>query len=157
MDLLAYRHSRARFSMSLPPTWERIEDPRETLALVALEPDRQAGFRANLVVTLDRLPPGLDLDGWQSRAEDLLPRTLNDFLLLDRERLERDDRVTMRRLFHHAAPDHGAVTVEQWATLDDGVGYTLSASIGTLAYDSLADLFAEVGRTFRPATGEANA
>lgn len=156
-ELLTHRHPQAGFSISLPASWERVEDPKEGVALVAVEPDREEGFRANVVVTCEELPTGVDLDAWQGSAEELLARTLDDFLLVDRERLELDGRAVLRRLAHHAMEGTQAVTLEQWAMVHESMGYTLSASIGTLAYDSLADLFAEMGRTFRPALDEATA
>lgn len=155
--LLTYHHPQAGFSISLPASWERVGVSKKCVALVAVEPDQEEGFRANVVVTCEELPPGVALDAWQASAEELLARTLDDFLLVDRERLELDGRAVVRRLGHHAVEGTQAVTLEQWAMVRESVGYTLSASVGTLAYDSLADLFAEMGRTLRPASDEATA
>ena len=65
-------------TLPLPEAWERAEDPAPGLVLVAIEPehdpDDDPGFRANLVVTLDKLDDGLGLDDWQAGTERLFPR-----------------------------------------------------------------------------------
>lgn len=150
MGVVAYRHPTAGFALPLPAEWERVEDPEPGVALIAIEPERARGFRANLVVTVERLPAGLDVEGWQASAEDLLAGSLRGYLLLDRERLELDGRAVVRRLAHHARPDTVSITMEQWTVVDDGRGFTLTASAGTLEYDGLAEVFGGIAEGFRP-------
>jgi hypothetical protein len=102
------------------------------------------------VVTVERIPTGFDVDDWQANADELLERALNGYLLIDRERLHQDGRPVVRRLAHHARPESGAITMEQWTTVHDGRGFTLTASAGTLEYDALADTIAAVAAGFRP-------
>jgi hypothetical protein len=148
--VVAYRHPVAGFTLPLPVEWERAEDPRPDIALIAIEPEHAGPFRANVVVTVERLPDGLDADAWQAGADELLGQALHGYLLLDRERLELDGRAVIRRLAHHAREETGAITMEQWATVHDGMGFTLTASAGTLEYDALADTFAGMAEGFHP-------
>jgi len=149
--IVAYRHPTAGFGLPLPADWERADDPMPGVALVAVEPELLGGFRANLVVTIEPLPAGMDLDGWQADAEGLLAAELSGYLLLDRERTLASGRPVLRRLAHHAPPPgSGAVTMEQWTAVERGLGFTLTASAGTLEYDALADLFAGIAEGFQP-------
>jgi hypothetical protein len=43
--------------------------------------------------------------------------------------------------------------MEQWFTLVDGVGHTLTATVETWRYDELADPCAAAARDWRPAPG----
>jgi hypothetical protein len=142
-----YRHHAAGFSLSLPADWEPAEDPRPGVALVAVAPEA-AGFRANVVVTVEQLPPGLDLEAWQAGADDLLRDALTDYILIDRERMDLDGRDVIRRLAHHAGADNGAITLEQWAFVEGRRGFTLTGSVATPEYDGMADTFAEIAWGF---------
>lgn len=153
LSLEDYRHPVAGFSMPVPPGWERVEDPQPGIALITVEPVGAVDFRANMVVTVEDLPIGYDLERWQAEAERMLPGQLPNLALLDRELIAADAGPVLRRLAHYVADDTGSVTMEQWATVADGIGYTLTASIATLSYDSLADVFAEMALRFRAETG----
>ncbi|MGH8867256.1 MAG: hypothetical protein ACRDYU_04585 [Actinomycetes bacterium] len=148
---VGYRHLRTGFAVSLPEGWDHVDDPQPGVALVALEPDRGTGFRANLVVTVDEVPDGVDLAGWQAGCDELLARTLVDYLLLDLHTVSNErGPAAVHRLAHHLVNDAEAVTMAQWAVLRGRTGLTLTASAATLAYDSLADTFAAVAGGFRP-------
>jgi hypothetical protein len=147
--IVRYRHP-SGFSLPLPAEWERVEDPAPGIALIAVEPEHGGAFRANLVVTVEPVPPGLDLDAWQARAEERQAAVLRGYVILDRERLELQGRAAVRRLVHHAREDVGSITLEEWAVADEGRGITLSASAGTLEYDALAALFSGVAGELRP-------
>lgn len=150
MDFDDYRHPGTGCVVPLPPGWQRLEDPPPGIAVIAREPEAPAGFRANLVVNVDELPDGLGLDGWQDESDRLLREELPSYYLLDREQIRLAGRPAVRRLAHHAGSDTGPVTMEQWAIAVGSTGFTLTASVATLAYDSLADVFAEIARQFRP-------
>lgn len=141
-----YRHPRFEFSIPIPSGWELLEDLRDDVAMAVIEPG-SIGFRANAVVTVE--PVTLDLDAWQTAADEQLPQQLPNYVLLDRENLQWDGRDVVRRLGHHVAADTGSVTMEQWAVTDGAIGYTLTTSVGTLSYDSLADTFADMAAEFR--------
>ncbi len=149
--LTGYVHP-SGFSMPVPPGWDTAEDPAPGVALVAAEPDN-GGFRANLVVTVDELPADLDLTSWQATVEPMLGTALHDYILIDAEETQVRGRPTFRRLAHHLVEKSGAVTMEQWAHTEGATGYTVTASVATLAYASLADLFAEVVDGWEPAPG----
>lgn len=147
--LVEYRHPLG-FTLPLPGGWERAEDPRPGVAVVAAEPTSDLGFRANVVVTVDDLPADMDLHSWQAATDTMLPRALQDYLLLDLEHAELGGRPVVRRLAHHLVVGSGAVTMEQWASTSGGTGYTLTASVATMGYDSLADGFAEIAAGWQP-------
>lgn len=138
-----------------PPGWEVVPETPPGVVWAAREParpDRAGAFRANLVLTTDDTG-SLSFRDWQVGTDELLPRQLDDYLLVDLERLDIDGHPGGRRLAHHAGPDGAALTMEQWFVLADGRGHTLTATVETWGYDELADLFAEVAASWRPLTG----
>lgn len=147
--VVQYRHP-AGFRLPLPADWEQAQDPRPGVSLVAVEPPHGGPFRANVVVTLEPLATGEDLDAWQTGADALLAGALRGYLLIDLERVEVDGRPALRRLAHHEREESGAVTMEQWAVVANGLGLTLTASAGTLEYDALAPTFAAIAAGLRP-------
>jgi hypothetical protein len=151
MRLVTYRHPTAGFSLPLPQGWEQVEDA-EGIALIAIEPERPPWFRANLVVTIERVGAEMDVSSWTEAGQELLEQTLQRPLMLDVEQVEIGGRPARRVLVHHAT-ETGAVTMEQWALTEGALGYTITASVGTLEYDDLADLFATAAAGFRPNPG----
>lgn len=138
--------------LDLPAGWQVAPDPPEEASLVALEPDDPAApdaFRANLVLT-ETATGGMSFRDWQAGTDELLPRVLDGYLLVDLERLVIAGRSGGRRLAHHTGRRGEALTLEQWFVLVDDVGHTLSATCETPRYDELADAFASVARTWRP-------
>jgi hypothetical protein len=148
--IITYRHAAGGFTLPLPEDWERLEGPAPGISLVALEPERGERFRANAVVTVEELAGGLDLEGWQASTDDHLPGALQGYLLLDRERMELNGRDVIRRLAHHARPETGSITMEQWALVVGRKGVTLTASASTLDYDTLATMFAGIAGELQP-------
>ncbi|MCD4534077.1 hypothetical protein LRP67_08300 [Nocardioides sp. cx-169] len=146
----------AEVPLTVPGGWEILADPPESTVVVArgtaLPPE---GFRPNLVVTAQDTG-GMGFRDWQAGTDELLPRILDGYLLVDLERLEIAGRPGGRRLAHHTGPRGEALTMEQWFTLVDGVGHTLTATVETWRYDELADALAAAASTWR-AGGEAHA
>jgi hypothetical protein len=151
MELAPYRHPTAGFMVPLPVAWERAVDT-DGVALISRELERFPWFRANLVVTIEQLPADMNLAGWVEAGLGHLERALQRWLLLDLEQTEIGGRAAHRTLAHHLT-DAGAVTMEQWTLVEAGLGYTLTASVGTLEYDELADLFATMAAGFGPDAG----
>ena len=137
------------FRCSVPADWEVLVDPSEGVALIIREPEAPGrDFRANLVLTVvDN--GGLSFRDWQAGTDELLPQVLHDYQLLDLERLRFAGHPGGRRLVHHLHEQAGPLTMEQWFTQVDGVGYTLTATVDTWRYDELADGFAAVAATAR--------
>lgn len=133
----------------VPPGWEVVDTAVDGTVLIAREPvgPELGRFRANLVHTAVTLA-GLDFRSWQQGTDELLPRVLHDYLLVDLERLDVGPRRVGRRLAHHVAADGAAVTMEQWFTGTDDVGHTLTATVETWRYDELADLCATAAATW---------
>ena len=145
-----------RFSPpAVPRGWDKVAKPVPGTVWNAVEPadlDRPDRFRANLVLTCDDLG-GLTFRDWQVGSDEVLPTQLQDYLLVDLERLEIDGRPGGRRLGHHVDGAARALTMEQWFVADDDRGWTLTATVETWAYDALADELAEVAHAWRPLTG----
>lgn len=137
--------------LDVPAGWEVHDRPAEGALLVVREPagDDPPAFRANLVVTAVPVG-GLSFRDWQAGSDEILARALDDYLLVDLERLSVGGGPGGRRLAHHAGPRGEALTMEQWVTLVDGVGHTLTATVATGRYDELADLFATAAASWRP-------
>lgn len=139
-----YTHPALGFTVELPPGSEIVDD-LPGIALMALEPpDRDAAFRANLVVVVEQYA-GDDVEAFTDASLRTQERELSAFHLLDRAA----DGATTRTLGAHDSEDQ-AVTIEQWRLLHDGRGYTLTASCWSLDYDSLADAFATTTESFVP-------
>ncbi len=135
---------------AVPADWEIRLDPAEGTAYAVLEAPREIdghpAFRANLVATVGTTG-GLGFRDWQAGTDELLPRVLADYQLIDLEKLTIDRHPGGRRLAHHASEEAGPLTMEQWFALVDGTGYTLTATVDTGRYDGFADLFAQVAAT----------
>ena len=128
-----------------PPTtlWAAVE---------ALDLDDPERFRANAVLTCDDTT-GMSFRDWQVATDQVLPRVLADYLLIDLEKLDVDARPGGRRLAHHVDDSGRALTMEQWFTLEGDRGWTLTATCETWSYDDLAEVFADLAAGWRPVTG----
>lgn len=139
---------------AVPVGWERLDEPLPTTLWVAVEPaDGEPGrFRGNLVLTCDDVT-GISFRDWQVATDDLLPRSLTDYLLIDLERIEIDGHPGGRRLAHHVDAGGRALTMEQWFVRDGDRGWTLTATIDTWRYDELADACTGSAAQWRPVSG----
>jgi hypothetical protein len=147
--LIEHRHPGHGFAISLPAGWQVHLDEPEGVALLGVEPEPDPwGFRTNVVVTVEDLNDEVTLAGWQAGATALLPETLSDYLLLDLQAGHVGAHAGLRRLAHHDA-DGRAVTMEQWATIDGARGFTLTASVSTLAYPGVSVRLAAIAGTFQ--------
>jgi hypothetical protein len=128
-----------------PPTtvWAAVEP---------LDLDDPGRFRANLVLTCDDTT-AMTFRDWQAATDEVLPHVLDDYLLVDLERIELDGHPGGRRLAHHADAAGRALTMEQWFVLDGDRGWTLTATCETWSYDELAEAFAAVAEAWRPVSG----
>ena len=145
-----------RFSPpAVPQGWDKVARPPTGAVWTAVEPvdlARPDRFRANLVLTRDDLG-GLTFRDWQVASDEVLPTMLQDYLLVDLERLDVDGRPGGRRLAHHVDQAARALTMEQWFVADGDRGWTLTATVETWSYDALADELTEVAAAWRPVTG----
>lgn len=125
----------------VPAGWCIADDSELADTRVATEASvsDDGGFLANLVLTAADDQAGSFRD-WQVTTDQLLPEMLHDFLLIDLERRDVAGHPGGRRLAHHVTPDGTAVTMEQWFTLVDGIGWTFTATIDSSRYDEFADV-----------------
>lgn len=137
-----------------PAGWEELNVPVTLWAAVGpREPEEPLDlFRPNLVLTCDDVT-GTSFRDWQVATDSLLPRSLTDYLLIDLERIEIDGHPGGRRLAHHVDAAGRALTMEQWFTLHDDRGWTLTATIDTWRYDELADACNASAAQWRPVRG----
>jgi hypothetical protein len=147
--LINYTHPAARFSLPIPEGWEPVEDA-PGVALAVVEPERDGWFRSSFVVTIEKLAPQMTSAEWTAAADELIQDALDRYVRIDVELVQVGERQTRRVLAHHTTGEGHAVTMEQWALVDNGCGYTLTASAGTLDYGRMADLFAVMAEGFRP-------
>lgn len=138
--VIRHVHSRLGFAVELPEGSEVREDT-DGVALLALEPVRDAGFRSNLAITVDALEPDVPLDRYTDAALELQDRTLHDFVLLDRGHALVGGRPATRTLAHHDL-DGLALCIEQWRLVDGRDGWTVTATAWALDYDEVADALA---------------
>ncbi|MGI5471783.1 hypothetical protein [Streptomyces sp. CA-132043] len=130
------------FRLVLPEHWETVESPGPPVALIVVEPGDGAAFRTNVVVTAEDIA---DAGEWQQAVGRALENHLQDYLLVD----ERPAGPGTRRLFHHALPEAGAITAEQWSWAAGHRGFTVTASAATCDHEAKTDLFASVAGSFR--------
>jgi hypothetical protein len=134
--------------------WQLEPDPLTGVDAIAVEPtdpQQPLRFHSNLVLT-GSFTGGLCFSDWQNGTEELLPRMLDDYLLVDLEHLDGNGNGNPagRRLAHHTGPGGQALTMEQWFTQIDDVGYTLTATVETVRYDELADILATAAASWTP-------
>lgn len=135
-----------QFSVAVPAGWDQYVPNDPGVRLVALEPEH-GGFRSNIVIAAGDLG-GMSLRDWQIGTDGVLPRMLEDYLLLDLEHVLVGGHPGVRRLAHHAAEGQ-AVTMEQWAVVLDDVGWTLTATVPSLSYDVVTDEVARIAGAWR--------
>lgn len=125
--------------MSVPEEWE-VLTAEDSDTVIALEPSAVGDevFRANLVLSVVG-NDGMSFRDWQTATDEVLPAMLQDYLLLDLEKRPVAGLAGGRRLAHHVSPEGVALTMEQWFTVVDGVGFTLTATVDSWRYDQWAD------------------
>lgn len=153
VTLEPYSDSDAGFRLLVPREWMRVDAAASEVRLVAVEPQNQQGFRANVVVTVDELPAGLSLGEWQDGNDDLMATMVDAWQLLDRSTELRQQEsghpeVVVRRLGHHTVNGSAAVTMRQLAVIDGSRGYTLTTSIWSPGYPDILPLVSKIEASF---------
>lgn len=147
----------------IPPDWDRLARPPEETLWMAVEhhsfgSDR---FRGTLAHTVEPLSGEIGMREWVHQTEDLASTTLPGYLLIDLERLGIAGQPGGRRLAHHTGPNDEALVLEQWFVIidhtDRSVGHTLTATLATDRYDTLADVVATAVQSWHPAEMAADA
>jgi DcrB len=136
-ELETYCHPTAGFELPLPREWERAENV-QGCALVAVEPPRDdPHFRANVVVTIEALEKGSELEAWADRSLDALRDSLNRLRVIDLDAAEVGGLPARRALTHYLHGQFGGVNLEQWSLLHGELGFVVSCSTAALEYDDL--------------------
>ncbi|MDN5796650.1 MAG: hypothetical protein L0H79_12955 [Intrasporangium sp.] len=150
-DLRPERVAGGFVRLSAPTHWQTVTEPYPGVGLVVAEPDRDGLFRANLVLAVTEVT--MSFADWQKGTDAYLARQQRDYLLLDLEKLPVGGHPGGRRLATYATAENQSVTMEQWTTLVDGRGVTLTVSTGTLAYALHAGRVAGIVASLRIGAG----
>ncbi|MBI4701653.1 MAG: DcrB-related protein, partial [Deltaproteobacteria bacterium] len=133
------RYRDHQMSFDVPRDWE----DRSLVAFSApLGPGQKAA--PNLVLTRDRLPEDLDLDGYADRQLDALEERLDELEILERERIEVGGQPAVRARFVSSG---SAGPFEQWLTmiqLPERVVASLTMSVPEAEADRMAPLFEHI-------------
>jgi hypothetical protein len=148
-ELETYRHPSAGFELPLPPDWEHTENVHGC-ALVSVEPPREEPhFRANVVVTVESLGAGVELEGWAERSLDALRESLDRLRVIDLDSVEIGGLPARRALTHYLHDRYGGINLEQWSLVHGELGYVVSCSTAALEYDDLWPLTNAVAEGLR--------
>jgi hypothetical protein len=148
-ELAVHRHGGGGFELPLPVGWEWREDTGG-VALVAVEPERDDDhLRANVVVTIERVPDGESLEQWAGRSLAALGETLNRHRLLDLVDVAVAGRTARRALSHYVDRQYGGVCLEQWLLRRGELGIVVSCTTAALEYDDLHDLMHAIAEGLR--------
>jgi hypothetical protein len=134
-------------AVEVPDDWELADT-------AAIEPADGDAFRASAVLSAEPLGE-IDFSTWQDTADAAAAQVLTDFRLIDREHttigthLAHPGHPGGRRVAHHLAPSGHALVMEQWFTLVDAVGWTLTLTVDAPRYDLLADSFDTIAASWR--------
>jgi DNA primase len=151
-ELETYRHPSAAFELPLPAGWEHAEDV-DGCALIAVEPARDdPHFRANVVVTIERLGRDAELEPWAERSLDALRASLERLRVIDLDTTEISGLPARRALTHYVHGQFGGINLEQWSLVHGGLGFVVSCSTAALGYDDLWLLTNTVAEGLRVAT-----
>ena len=135
-------------AITLPHEWNVLQEEEQQLVVIERARDvEHPGFRANVVLTIAD-NGALSFRDWQVGTDQLLPRQLTDYQLVDLERCLVAGHPGGRRLAQHVVEGPIPVTMEQWFTQVGSTGYTLTATVDSWRYDLVADDLADFARTF---------
>ena len=131
----------------LPSTWRRRSAPEHGVVLTARSAVLPPGG-VHPELTLRCVAVADDLRGWRSAAIAELSRRLDDFEIEDDDVF---DLLGREVAYHRFAHRRGAADVlsDQWAWLADGLGVTLTCSVGRADYPDYCDVFEGVAATVR--------
>ncbi|CAN5609960.1 hypothetical protein BH23ACT6_BH23ACT6_11100 [soil metagenome] len=125
-------HPGSGITFKAPQAWQVEVVGNEVL--VALEPprpheesSRPPAFRANLVLTVGERS-GLDFRAWQAATDHGLPALLDDYALIDLQRVVVGGLPGGRRLARHLSRNGDLLVMQQWCCLTSRLAITLTAT-----------------------------
>ncbi|WP_141014567.1 hypothetical protein [Nocardioides sambongensis] len=139
----------ANVSVRVPRGWPTRRDAARGIVLAARAPGGAPGGvgAATVVVRAVDVPePGLG--AWRSRALDDLARSTDAFTLEDDDSYDLADQPVRYHRFAHR-DGFTELLSEQWCWWVDGVGITVSCTVGTELYPLYCELFEEVADSVR--------
>lgn len=145
------RDDESGLGIPCPPGWTQTSDLSVAIALVESDPLERRSFRANVTVVTERTSQP-DLATYSTHMLDNLARTLTDMQVLSLD----TDRVCGyegRRLLAGYRSGQYALSLEQWWTLVDGVGTTLSGTCAVEDYLYASPIFEVVAAGLLLPTG----
>jgi len=134
--------------IALPARWRPSAAPDRGVLVAARSPVPGASGIVPLI-RLEVVAVAGSLHTWRERDLASLAARRTDFELDDEDDYELDGRaVAYRRFAYRRGADD--LLCEQWAWLVDGVGFTLTGTVGREDYADYCDLFEDVAATFDP-------
>lgn len=135
-----------------PPRWHSRDDTSAVIALVDPFLPRDAGFRPNVNLVVERPHDALaDLDSFTNRSLQTMRLGLTDLHLIDLAPADVGGRPG-----HHVTSVYRsgiyALALEQWWTTVGGLGTTLSATCAVEDYARMAPVFEAIAAGLIPAT-----
>ncbi|TQK69252.1 hypothetical protein FBY23_1013 [Nocardioides sp. SLBN-35] len=140
-------HHTPAVSLAVPRRWATFDDPAPGVSLVAQAPAAApSGFTPELALHTGPVDGGSSLTDWRHQAMSTLASQLDALEIEDSDVVDLDGEPVAYTRFSHRIG--GAdVMCDQWAWLHDGVGVTLTGSVGRAEYADYCDLFEDVAAT----------
>lgn len=136
--------------LTIPGHWESKVAPAPGVSMAAWPPVAEdETFAPNLVLTTERVGAE-DLRTWQREVDLALPAQLRDYQLLDLQLVQVGGLDGVRRLATYTIEDFRSVTMEQWAVLVKGTGFTVTATSATIDFPTRGTELRAVARTLSP-------
>lgn len=137
-------HEATGAGIPCPPDWQRERDPGGAILLVepyAATQSADRSFRPNVSVVVERPHPALrDIAAFTTRMVDNMVLGLTDLHVIDLEVVEVAGHEGRRILAGHRSGQY-ALALEQWWTIVDGIGTTISGSCAVEDYLRASPVF----------------
>lgn len=147
------RDERTGAGIPCPPRWRGRDDTSAVIALIDPFLPRDAGFRPNVNVVVERPHEALaDLDSFTNRSLRTMQLGLTDLHLIDLAPAGIGGHPGCHVTSVYRSGIY-ALAIEQWWTMVGGLGTTLSATCAVEDYARMAPVFETVAAGLIPAPG----
>lgn len=124
-----------------PPRWVRVEEPGATIAVVEPDPAGGRPFRANVTVVVEHVGESFtDVEAYARCMLDGLALTLTDLHVISFSAVHVSGHEGYRLVAGYRSGPY-ALSLEQWWTVADGVGTTLSGTCAVEDYLYASPIF----------------
>jgi hypothetical protein len=143
-----YTNQKDRFSIVSPPGWE-TKEAIMGVAVAFLEPylGPSDDFRENLNVFVEKLPPSMDLDGYNNVSNANVEKLLTDFQRVQSDPVKLNGQDARRMVYRHRLGVFD-LQVLSYLLVKDGRGYAITCSAKADAYKDHEPIFEQACQTF---------